>query len=132
MAISPFVYRIADRKNIFTSEYIIIFRNISQSFFVPDRQKTDDVSFRSRKSPPAMNGAGFASALPFSSRRHSSGKNGGRAVFPHSHIPVHLGDAEEKGIFPCRCLPLRLKHRSIILIFEGTVERFLPDGHIRF
>ncbi|REJ24808.1 MAG: hypothetical protein C6P37_15620 [Caldibacillus debilis] len=60
------------------------------------------------------------------------GKNGGRAVFPHSHIPVHLGDAEEKGIFPCRCLPLRLKHRSIILIFEGTVERFLPDGPFLF
>jgi len=38
MAISPFVNRIADRKNIFTSEYIIIFRNISQSIF---RFRTD-------------------------------------------------------------------------------------------
>jgi hypothetical protein len=99
MAISPFVYRIADRKNIFTSEYIIIFRNISQSFFRSGPTKNrwcflpqPEVSSRDER-------GGFCIGSSLSIPTAFFRKEQGEAVFPHSHIPVHFGDAEEKGIF---------------------------------
>jgi hypothetical protein len=77
---------------------ILLFSETSHNlFFVPDRQKIDDVSFRSRMSPSGMNGAGYARSSFFILMAFE--KNGMKTVFPHSHIPVPLGDAEEKGIF---------------------------------